>query len=243
MNPSLAFLIAGLAASALKAYVSSDQATFSRKSVADILIGGAVGLLYPLFPMIPMPANASLIQQAALVGVICYFSSDLLQGILSKLGVTINPNSGISTPPPKVVIGWFLLPAALLMGAGCSSTVSVQKNLHVTALAIDALGEQFEQSVPLMDAALRSRLISVNTWNEYAAFAQAFGTWYPQTYQLWKAAVQANDAISQDNIAQAVTIMGVRLTALTADVIAAASKPRSRLHTPSDRLRDLALAY
>lgn len=100
MNPSLAFLIAGLVAAALKSYVSADQATFSRKSVADIIIGGAVGLLYPLFPLVPLPTEATLLQQAALVGVLCYFSSDLLTGILTKLGIGINPSKGVVAPPP-----------------------------------------------------------------------------------------------------------------------------------------------
>lgn len=104
MNVSLAFGVAGLIASGLKAFVSTDQANISKKSIADVVIGGAVGVLYPLFPVIPIPETASVLQQAVLVGVVSYFSSDLLTGILAKLGVAPSAASlttGQVPPPPK----------------------------------------------------------------------------------------------------------------------------------------------
>ena len=236
MNATIAFAIAGLVAAALKAFVSADQATLSRKSVADVLIGGAVGILYPLFPVVPLPETANLLQQAVLVGVLSYFSSDLLQGILGKLGVKVNGDS-----ITKSLI-WLLLPVSLL-GAACTTT-STQKSLHVTAQALLALGDQYEASVPIMQKALDARLISVKTWNDYAAFSQAFATWYPQTVELWRAAVAANDEVSQGNLARAVTIMGARLTSLTAEAFAAATKKKALLdRSPSDHLRGLSPAW
>lgn len=101
MNVSLAFGIAGLVGSGLKAWVSNDQASFSKKSVADVLIGGAVGILYPLVPFVPIPETANLLQQSALIGVISYFSSDLITNILTKFGITSLHNSGEKTPLVK----------------------------------------------------------------------------------------------------------------------------------------------
>jgi hypothetical protein len=102
MNPSVAYGIAGLVGSALKAFVSTDQANFSKKSIADVVIGAAVGILYPLVPFVPIPETANLLQQAVMIGVISYFSSDLLTGVLSKLGVGPS-NASIATGqlPPQ----------------------------------------------------------------------------------------------------------------------------------------------
>lgn len=98
MNVSLVYGIAGLVGSALKAWVSNDQASFSKKSLADILIGGAVGVLYPLFPLIPLPEGANLLQQGAIIGVISYFSSDLITNVMTKFGITKLHDSGEKTP-------------------------------------------------------------------------------------------------------------------------------------------------
>lgn len=101
MNVSLVFGLAGLIGSALKAWVSNDQASFSKKSVADVAIGAAVGILYPLFPVIPLPESASLIQQGAVIGLVSYFSSDLITNVMTKLGITTLHNSGEKTPLVK----------------------------------------------------------------------------------------------------------------------------------------------
>jgi len=79
--------LGGLVGSGLKAYVTTTQENFSKQSLADVLIGGAVGLLYPLYPVIDFPAGASIVQKAVMIAVIAYFSADLIPGILSKLGV------------------------------------------------------------------------------------------------------------------------------------------------------------
>jgi hypothetical protein len=223
MNESLAYFLAGLLAAILKAYFSADQATLSRKSVADVVIGGAVGILYPLYPLFPLPTGANLLQRAAIVLVICYVSTDLLQNILGKAGVSLSGDT------MKKSLAWFLIPISLLGLTACSTT-STQKSLHVTAKALEALGDQYIASVPLMQKALDAKLISVSVWNDYAQFSQAFATWYPQTVELWRAAVQANDAVSQDQIARAVSIMGGRLTALTIAAVNAYSKPKTKTY-------------
>lgn len=101
MNASLAYGIAGLVGSGLKAWVSNDQSSFSKKSLADVLIGGAVGVLYPLFPFFPMPDGATLLQQSALIGVVSYFSSDLITNIMTKLGLVSLHGSGEKAPLVK----------------------------------------------------------------------------------------------------------------------------------------------
>lgn len=90
---SIALALGGIAGSSLKAVTANDQITFSRKSVADILIGGAVGVLYPLFPIIALPPNAGLLQQAVMIAVIAYFTGDVAVNLAQKLG--------IGTPPQK----------------------------------------------------------------------------------------------------------------------------------------------
>lgn len=101
MNVSLVYGLAGLIGSALKAWVSNDQASLSKKSVADVAIGAAVGILYPLYPILPIPEHASIIQQGAIIGVISYFSSDLITNVMTKLGITTLHDSGEKTPLVK----------------------------------------------------------------------------------------------------------------------------------------------
>lgn len=86
MDVSIALAIGGLAGSLLRVVVTQDQDTFSKKSVADVVVGGAVGLLYPLYPVIELPAGASILQQAALVGVISYLTGDFVQSIVGRFG-------------------------------------------------------------------------------------------------------------------------------------------------------------
>lgn len=89
MDPTIALALGGIAGSALKAFVSNDQGTFSKKSLADVLIGGAVGLLYPLYPIISLPPGASLAQQATLIAVIAYFTGDLALNVLQKVSAGV----------------------------------------------------------------------------------------------------------------------------------------------------------
>jgi VIT1/CCC1 family predicted Fe2+/Mn2+ transporter len=98
MQISVAFGIAGLIGSGLKAWVSNDQASLSKKSLADVLIGGAVGVLYPLMPLVPIPDHATMLQASTLIGIMSYFSSDLITNVLTKLGITALHNSGEKTP-------------------------------------------------------------------------------------------------------------------------------------------------
>lgn len=97
MDLSVYLALGGIAGSALKAYVSADQVTFGRKSLADVLLGGAVGVLLPLFPIIPIPKDASILQQAALVGAVAYLTGDVLVNLFGKLvGVD---KLGAAAPP------------------------------------------------------------------------------------------------------------------------------------------------
>jgi hypothetical protein len=115
-----------------------------------------------------------------------------------------------------------LVMAALLLGASCNATT--QANLHTTALSLKALNAQYKAAQPIMDQAYTQKIITKPTYDEWAAFAKAYETWFPQTYQIWQGAVTANDQVSQGNISAAITSMGARLTALTVDVIAAVTK-------------------
>jgi len=79
-------MMGGIAGAALRVFVSNSQTTLSKQSIGDILIGGAVGLLYPLYPILEFPANASLYQKAGLIFVLSYLSADFVQNVIRKLG-------------------------------------------------------------------------------------------------------------------------------------------------------------
>jgi hypothetical protein len=85
MDASIAYAIGGLVGSALRVLLTNDQETFSKKSISDIVVGGAVGLLFNIYPVIELPANATLLQQASLVGFIAYATGDLFQSVLGKI--------------------------------------------------------------------------------------------------------------------------------------------------------------
>jgi hypothetical protein len=93
----IVLLVAGLLGSALKAWASNSQATLSKKSIIDVVIGGVAALLIPTFAPTMIPANATLVTQAAVIVMISYFSSSFIQNILTKLGVSADAG----TPPTK----------------------------------------------------------------------------------------------------------------------------------------------
>lgn len=86
---SAVLFAAGLVGAAAKAWCSTDQATVSRKSIGDVLLGGLTGLLVPLFAPAFLPAGANLLQQAALIALAAYTSADVIQNVLQKIGVTL----------------------------------------------------------------------------------------------------------------------------------------------------------
>lgn len=104
MTQTIALIIAGLLGSALKSWATTSQATISKRSIADVILGGAVGGLFPLvvswFPD-PIPAlfrQASALQQALLLGVIAYATSDFVNNVLTKLGVGFSAVSMRTAP-------------------------------------------------------------------------------------------------------------------------------------------------
>lgn len=94
----IALLIAGLLGSGLKAYVTQSQTTWSKKSLVDIIIGGFAALLIPIYLPSLLPAGADVASTFAIVAVMSYASSDLIQNVLGKLGLSIQ---GGTPPAPK----------------------------------------------------------------------------------------------------------------------------------------------
>ena len=97
----LVLLLAGIIGSALKAWSSNTQTTFSKKSIIDVVIGGAAALLIPTFAPTMIPASATLLTQAAIIVMISYFSSSLVQNIMVKLNVDMPGNIPPSSTPTK----------------------------------------------------------------------------------------------------------------------------------------------
>lgn len=89
MTATILFALGGLMGSALRVVITTDQETFSRKSVVDLIVGALIGIIYPLYPLFPLPEGADLIQKSALIAVISYAGGDLVQSVMSRVGTGI----------------------------------------------------------------------------------------------------------------------------------------------------------
>lgn len=83
MNLNLLFCLAGLVGSALRAASTYSHDTFTAKSITDVIVGGIVGVLYPLSGA-PLPTDPW--QAAAVVAGASYVGASVLQGVLGRLG-------------------------------------------------------------------------------------------------------------------------------------------------------------
>jgi len=99
MDPVYAYAIGGLVGSAVRAAITTSQGTFSKQSIVDVVIGGAIGLLWPIYPVIELPAHATVLQQATIVGLFAYMSGDFVVNALRRLGALTKPNGTVPQPP------------------------------------------------------------------------------------------------------------------------------------------------
>lgn len=83
---AIALASGGVLGCAARALVSQSQDLISRKTIADLIIGGLVGIVYPLIAPIPIPSSghANLIQQAAFVGIVSYVADHVLVNYFGK---------------------------------------------------------------------------------------------------------------------------------------------------------------
>lgn len=79
---SAVYFTGGVLGSAIRAWLTTSQVTFSRKSFADVVVGGLVGIMYPLYPLIPLVG--SLLQQGTEIALLSYFAGDMLQNLLTN---------------------------------------------------------------------------------------------------------------------------------------------------------------
>lgn len=86
---SIALFLAGLIGSALHAWATNSQTTWSKKSIIDVVIGGAVAALVPYYAPSLLPSGQPIFVQACTMGLISYFSSDFVQNILGKAGIVL----------------------------------------------------------------------------------------------------------------------------------------------------------
>lgn len=80
---SIATFLGGLVGSALRAAIAPDQEFASRKTVADVLIGGLVGILVPV--TVGLPEAWTLAQKFAAIAVLAYTASNVLQDVAGQL--------------------------------------------------------------------------------------------------------------------------------------------------------------
>lgn len=122
---ALYMALGGALGALAKAIFTTDAPTLSpgvwrpsRQTVRDVLLGGVVGYLWNLYPVIELPAGATVAQRAVLVGVVGYIGADFLPNVLGQLRVRRG----------KAVL---VLALAPLLG-GCSSVPGI-----IEALAKD----------------------------------------------------------------------------------------------------------
>lgn len=84
--------IGGALGALAKAIFTTDEPTLSpgvwrpsKATVRDVLIGAVIGYVWNLYPVIELPAAASVSQRALLVAVVAYFGADLLPNVLGQL--------------------------------------------------------------------------------------------------------------------------------------------------------------
>ena len=92
----IVLFLCGLLGSALKSYVTQSQGTFSRRSIGDILTGGVVAVLVPIYAPALLPGSQNVFGQGMVIFALSYFSSDLLMNVLTKVGI-----KGIESGTPK----------------------------------------------------------------------------------------------------------------------------------------------
>lgn len=98
---SLWLALGGVAGSVARVLITQSQSWRDRKSIGDVVVGFAVGYLWPLYPLIDFPATATTPQKAVIVAVIAYFAGDVIQNGLSKLASMARvPGNGAPAPKP-----------------------------------------------------------------------------------------------------------------------------------------------
>lgn len=100
MTQSVTYFVAGVVGTGCKSLLSQGQDFISKKTVVDIVVGGLVGILLPMFPIIPIPKDANLIQQAAMVAFVSYAAGHaIMSGLLTRMDSTKQLLSPTPEPP------------------------------------------------------------------------------------------------------------------------------------------------
>lgn len=97
---SLVLAVGGAAGSALRVFAAPEHPTWSRRSAVEIVMGFASGALYPLYPVIPLHPDATLLQRAILMMVIGYLSGNLIMNVAARIGIGNGKNGKPVADPP-----------------------------------------------------------------------------------------------------------------------------------------------
>lgn len=81
---SLIFALAALLGTLARAWWTSDQDFWSKRTVNDVITGVVLGLLWSLWPPVEFPATATLVQKAGIVFATSYFLGDVVQGFVTR---------------------------------------------------------------------------------------------------------------------------------------------------------------
>ena len=94
----------------------ASQATFSKKSLVDLVTGGLIGMLYPLYPLFPLAGN--MLQQAGVVTLVGYVGASTVQNmILNRVpGAAANSASRQAVTAAAIVLfAWTLASAPTVL--------------------------------------------------------------------------------------------------------------------------------
>lgn len=142
----LALMLGGAVGSFLRAWITRAQETWSRKTLVDVLLGGAIGLLWDTIMPIEFKAGTTLLQQATILGVLAATGNATWTSAAAKLGAKLGNGNGNSngaggpgdtpsSPAAKATAGLVLL--AVLV-TGCARVATIAKDDAVRAGEIAA---------------------------------------------------------------------------------------------------------
>ena len=85
LTVSLALAVGALLGALAHAKVTKGQNVWSRETAGTCIVSVLIGVLYPLYPIIPLPESANVVQKAAIMFGIAYVAGDAVTNLLPNV--------------------------------------------------------------------------------------------------------------------------------------------------------------
>lgn len=227
---SLILAAGGVAGSLLRAGLTTSQDFRSRKTIADVAIGFFVGFLWPLYPLVPFPDNATMLQKAGIVAAVAYLAGDVLINAFGQAATFLTRLKGAETVKPLialVVIGSLALagcaPKVLEPGAPAPAVVISRADIALLTAgkSVRAVGQQFNQAGKTYER--RCKPTAQPGYGDFCvkfkAYSVDFGKAYNPAVDAWEAAVRANDTAKAADAQTVVLQLATELLAITTGIL------------------------